>query len=65
MIARPFWLNRIETAWTEAPIAWLSGVRRTGKTTLAQELGAERTFYVNRRYGKLEVTLCEPLGIGG
>jgi predicted AAA+ superfamily ATPase len=47
MIARPFWLTRIETAWQEAPIAWLSGVRRTGKTTLAQDLGDERSLYVN------------------
>lgn len=47
MIARPFWLKRIEAAWKETPIAWLSGVRRTGKTTLAQDLGAERIYYVN------------------
>jgi uncharacterized protein len=47
MIARPFWMERIEAAWQEAPIAWLSGVRRVGKTTLAQSLGEERTFYVN------------------
>ncbi|MBM3883934.1 MAG: ATP-binding protein [Verrucomicrobia bacterium] len=47
MIHRPFWINRIEAAWKEAPIAWLSGVRRAGKTTLAQSLGEERTHYVN------------------
>jgi hypothetical protein len=47
MIARPFWIERIEAAWREAPIAWLSGVRRVGKTTLAQSLGEERTLYVN------------------
>ena len=47
LIERPFWLARIESAWTKAPIAWLSGVRRSGKTTLAQGLGIERTFYVN------------------
>lgn len=47
MIARPFWIERIEAAWKEAPIAWLSGVRRVGKTTLARSLGEERTFYVN------------------
>jgi len=47
MIDRPFWLQRIERAWKEAPIAWLSGVRRSGKTTLAQSLGAERALYVN------------------
>ena len=47
MIPRPFWIQRIEAAWQEAPIAWLSGVRRVGKTTLAQSLGEERTLYVN------------------
>jgi len=47
MIARPFWIERIEAAWKEAPIAWLSGVRRVGKTTLAQSLSEERTLYVN------------------
>ncbi|MBN2508498.1 MAG: ATP-binding protein [Verrucomicrobia bacterium] len=47
MIARPFWIERIEAAWKQAPIAWLSGVRRVGKTTLAQSLGEARTFYVN------------------
>ena len=40
-------MDRIKAAWKEAPIAWLSGVRRTGKTTLAQALGEERTLYVN------------------
>lgn len=38
MIERPFWLNRIQKAWRLAPIVWLSGVRRVGKTTLAQHL---------------------------
>lgn len=47
MIDRPFWLSRIEAAWKEAPIAWLCGVRRCGKTTLAGSLGADRTLYVN------------------
>jgi hypothetical protein len=47
MIDRPFWRQRIEAAWREAPIAWLCGVRRCGKTTLARSLGAERLLYVN------------------
>jgi hypothetical protein len=34
-------------AWQQAPIAWLSGVRRSGKTTLAQELGEDRIVLVN------------------
>ncbi|HSA11376.1 MAG TPA: ATP-binding protein [Candidatus Paceibacterota bacterium] len=47
MIQRPFWRQRIEDAWREAPIAWLCGVRRSGKTTLAEALGADRAIYVN------------------
>ncbi len=47
MIPRPFWVERIEQAWREAPIVWLAGVRRSGKTTLAQSLGADRIQYVN------------------
>ena len=36
MIHRPFWIRKIEQAWQKAPIAWLTGVRRVGKTTLAR-----------------------------
>ena len=35
MMRRPLWLERIRRAWSERPVAWLSGVRRVGKTTLA------------------------------
>lgn len=38
MISRPFWLSQIEKSWEKAPIVWLTGVRRVGKTTLCQEL---------------------------
>lgn len=47
MIERPFWVDRIEKAWGAAPIVWLAGVRRSGKTTLAQSLGSERIHYIN------------------
>jgi predicted AAA+ superfamily ATPase len=47
MIERPFWIERIEKAWKEAPVVWLAGVRRAGKTTLVQSLGADRILYVN------------------
>jgi len=38
MYKRPFWIQRIKQAWERRPIAWLSGVRRVGKTTLAKML---------------------------
>src|SRR3989338_6100644 len=48
MIERPHWKKRIEDAWTETPIVWLSGVRRSGKTTLAQSLrNPKETLYIN------------------
>jgi predicted AAA+ superfamily ATPase len=47
MISRPFWQERLATAWREAPIAWLCGVRRCGKTVLAESLGPDQTLLVN------------------
>ena len=38
MIDRPFWTERLAAAWKQAPIVWLTGPRRTGKTVLAQSL---------------------------
>ena len=38
MIHRHSWLRRIEQAWKERPVVWLSGVRRVGKTCLTQML---------------------------
>jgi hypothetical protein len=37
---RRFWLARLAGAWRRRPVVWLSGVRRSGKTTLAQSLEA-------------------------
>ena len=37
-ILRPFWVEKLQRAWRRVPIAWLSGVRRVGKTTLAHSL---------------------------
>ena len=47
IVERPFWTSRIEGAWKQAPVVWLAGVRRAGKTTLVQSLGADRILYVN------------------
>jgi uncharacterized protein len=35
MISRTLWQDRLDSAWQRAPIVWLTGVRRVGKTTLA------------------------------
>ncbi len=39
MIPREFWKTQIVKAWEKAPIVWLTGVRRVGKTTLTKEIG--------------------------
>lgn len=45
MIERPIWSQRLQSAWDAAPIAWLTGVRRTGKTVLAE--GLDDAVFVN------------------
>ena len=60
MIPRPFWLQRIEQAWRDVPIAWLCGVRRCGKTTLAESLGEERALYVNCDLPAVEDMVRDP-----
>jgi predicted AAA+ superfamily ATPase len=35
-IERPFWYSKIVKSWEKAPIVWLQGLRRLGKTTLAK-----------------------------
>jgi hypothetical protein len=61
MITRPFWIERLEAAWREAPVAWLAGVRRCGKTTLAESLGPERTLYVDCDLPVVEEMVRDPL----
>jgi uncharacterized protein len=36
MVPRPLWTTRIASAWRQAPIVWLAGPRRMGKTVLAR-----------------------------
>ncbi len=38
MKRRLFWLKRIEAHWRRRSVVWMSGVRRVGKTCLAQSL---------------------------
>ena len=35
---REFWLKRLAAAWRGRSVVWLSGVRRSGKTTIARSL---------------------------
>jgi predicted AAA+ superfamily ATPase len=38
MVRREWWQTKLENAWKERSIVWLSGVRRAGKTLLCQSL---------------------------
>lgn len=38
MVQRGWWQEKLENAWKERSIVWLSGVRRAGKTLLCQSL---------------------------
>ncbi len=58
MISRPFWLERIESCWRKAPIVWLSGVRRVGKTTLAETL--ENAEFLNCDLPSSQQILADP-----
>ena len=61
MIFRPFWIKRLHAAWKKAPIAWLSGVRRCGKTTLARSLGEDRVHYINCDLPIVEEMVRDPV----
>lgn len=58
MIDRSFWTSRLQQAWTQAPIAWLCGVRRSGKTTIARDLDA--TTYFNCDLPAVEDRVRDP-----
>jgi predicted AAA+ superfamily ATPase len=60
MIERPFWIQRLEEAWRAAPIVWLAGVRRIGKTTLVKSLGEDRIRYLNCDLPVVEELVAQP-----
>ena len=45
MIHRNFWIEQLHKAWEKRSLIWLSGVRRSGKTTLAKML--PNAIYLN------------------
>ncbi len=44
MVKRRFWIERVEQEWRRRSILWLRGVRRAGKTSLAQSLAVVEYF---------------------
>lgn len=61
MIERPFWQERLDAAWQDVPIVWLCGVRRSGKTTLAESVGDDQAIYVNCDLPVVEELIRDPV----
>jgi hypothetical protein len=53
-------LNQLHNVWREVPIAWLAGVRRSGKTTLAQSLEADQTLLIDCDFPEAEDAAKNP-----
>ena len=55
---RHFWLGRLADAWRRRSVVWLSGVRRSGKTTLARTLA--RGEYLDCELPSVRRLLAQP-----
>ena len=60
MVKRRFWVSRIEESWARRPIVWLSGVRRSGKTSLA--LSLDDVEYLDCELPRVRAALRDPEG---
>lgn len=60
MVHRDFWISKIEDAWKTRPIVWLAGVRRVGKTVLAQSL--DNVEYFDCELPRVRRLLEDPQG---
>jgi predicted AAA+ superfamily ATPase len=60
MVERPFWLSRFRTAFARRHLVWLMGVRRAGKTVLAQSL--PRFEYLDCELPRVRRQLDDPEG---
>ena len=55
---RRFWLDSLAAAWRTRPVVWLSGVRRSGKTTLARALA--KAEYLDCELPSVRRRLAQP-----
>jgi predicted AAA+ superfamily ATPase len=60
MVNRRFWHNLIEKAWEWRTVIWLAGVRRSGKTCLAQSL--DKVEYFDCELPRTRLMLEDPEG---
>ncbi|MSR77194.1 MAG: ATP-binding protein [Candidatus Omnitrophica bacterium] len=60
LVKRNFWINLIEKSWEHRSITWLSGVRRSGKTSLTQTL--DQIEYFDCELPRTRQMMAEPEG---
>lgn len=60
LVERHHWLTAIEHGWTRRSVIWLSGVRRTGKTSLSQSV--DRVEYFDCELPRVRRMLEDPEG---
>ena len=58
LVKRHFWVNLIENNWKKRSVIWLSGVRRTGKTSLSQTL--ENVEYFDCELPRIRRMMTDP-----
>ncbi len=58
LVKRHYWINTVEENWKRRSIIWLSGVRRTGKTSLSQSL--EKTEYFDCELPRIRRMMDDP-----
>ncbi len=63
MVRREYWISRIESAWKERSLVWLSGVRRSGKTMLCRSL--EKVEYFDCELPRVRRQMGDPEGFLG
>lgn len=59
MNERPLWQSRLTESWRRAPICWLAGVRRVGKTTLSRAV--PDAVYFNCDLPEVAAATAEPV----
>jgi len=57
-MVRKFWLNKIKEKWQEKSVIWLTGVRRTGKTTLCKSI--DKVSYFDCELPRVRNLLKDP-----
>ena len=60
LVKRQHWIKAVEDGWKRRSVIWLSGVRRTGKTSLSQSL--EKVEYFDCELPRVRRMLEDPEG---